>query len=81
MRPFLFWPSRSLTAIEGMPRTSGRALQQHHVLAMVAIVLVGITALAALAIVFITRKRKTPYSRGSLTILLGATIASSVALG
>jgi hypothetical protein len=72
--------SPALEVITGLPRTSGRALSQHHVRAVVATALAAAAALAGVVAALIARRRAGGYSRPSLIVVLVATVASTIAL-
>jgi hypothetical protein len=71
----------ALQQIEGLPRTSGVALSEHHVRSVYGLALSGAAAVAAGVAVVLARKRSGEYSRPSLAILLGVCMSSSLALG
>jgi hypothetical protein len=66
--------------IDGAPRTSGKALSQHHVRGLVAVGFSVIAAVAAVVATVIGRKRGGTYSRLSVAIVLAATVAAAAAL-
>lgn len=70
----------ALTAIDGMPRTSGKALTEHHVRAVIAAVVGTIAIIVGFAITLLARKYGAYSSRGVL-ILLGSNLAAAATLG
>jgi hypothetical protein len=69
----------ALEAINDLPRTSGRALTQHHVGAVVAAVLATVATSVACIVAALGRKRGA-YSRRWLLALLAVNGAAAVAL-
>jgi hypothetical protein len=67
-------------AINGMPRTSNKALASHHVAAIIATSLVAIAAVIALVVFLRARKRGSTFDRRSIAIMLVAAIMASAAL-
>lgn len=71
--------SPALEVIEGMPRTSGKALMGHHVAAVVAVSAASI-ALVATIVVLVVHKRRGFHPRWSIAILFAAMLIASGAL-
>jgi uncharacterized membrane protein len=65
--------------IAGMPRSSNKALEEHHLRSTVATTLLAIAAVLGLVIYVRARKRGGAFGRGSVALLLVATIAASAA--
>src|SRR5262245_41741450 len=61
-------------AIQGQARTSGHALEEHHVRATVATIIAGATAVAGVAAVFTSAKNGGAHSRRMVIVLLIATL-------
>jgi hypothetical protein len=70
----------ALKVIDGQPRTSGRALTQHHIRGLVAVTLALITIVFAIIAAVQARRAKGIYSRKLLIVVLIASILSAGAL-
>jgi hypothetical protein len=70
----------ALKVIDGQPRTSGRALTQHHIRGLVAVTLAVITVVFAIIAAVKARRANGIYSRNLLIVILIATILSAGAL-
>jgi hypothetical protein len=68
--------SPALTVIEGDPRTSAKALTDHHIGALVATITAGIALVVTIITLVLARKRGA-YPRWALVALLGVTIATA----
>lgn len=66
--------------LNGMPRTSNKALSSHHVWAIVSTSLVAIAAVIALIVFLRARKRGGTFERGSIAVVLVTAIMASAAL-
>jgi uncharacterized membrane protein len=71
----------ALEVISGQPRTSGRAVTQHHIRATVGSILAGLTLAVAFAAWFQRRKTGGSYSRRWIMLVLSLTFASAAAMG
>jgi uncharacterized membrane protein len=67
--------------IEGQAHTSNRALSEHHVRATIALAAAGLSAVAAIAALVITRRTSGSYSRRLVTVLFALTTLSAACLG
>jgi uncharacterized membrane protein len=70
----------AVDTISGMPRTSNKALSQHHVRAIVAVVAGALAAIVGVIVFVRARRRGGGYGTGAVATLLVATIVSAAAL-
>jgi hypothetical protein len=70
----------AVDVIDGAPRTSARALSQHHVRGLVAIGFSVAATAAAVVAAVLARKRGGDFSRRSIAVVLAATLLSALAL-
>lgn len=70
----------ALKVIDGQPRTSARALTQHHIRGVVAAGLCVITSVIAVVGTVRARKRGSPFSQNFLIVVLIAAALSATAL-
>lgn len=68
--------SPALDVVTGMPRTSAKALEDHHVNAVVATSVMG-TVLIATIVAMVMHKRRGLHPRWSLAMLLATTLVAS----
>ena len=66
--------------IVGMPRTSNKALSQHHVRAIVASSFMALAGLVGLIVFLRARKRARAMGRGAIATILAATIVAAATL-
>jgi uncharacterized membrane protein len=66
--------------IDGMPRTSNKALSSHHVWAIVATSLVAIAAVISAVVFLRARKRGGVFDGSSIAVMLAAAIMAAAAL-
>ena len=71
--------SPALTVISGAPRTSAKALTEHHIGALVATITAGIAMIITIVTVVLVRRRGM-YPRWAVATLLGVTIATAGSL-
>jgi uncharacterized membrane protein len=70
----------ALEVIAGRPRTSGKALEAHHVASVFAIIMAGLT-LVVTTVAIVLHRRRGQYPRWSVIALLATALVTAVGLG
>lgn len=72
--------SPAITDVASIPRTSGKALAEHHGLALIATVLVGMAAAAAI-VALVVRRRRAAHATWMVAVVLACTLVAAGAMG